>query len=148
MAYYSFLLEPISCHAWNKDRSRKSFHPLWHLHRAFYSSHLRFTLKPHTITVHLAPTRLPNKEEVICYWLPGGRRYFLFPVRVWVPFWEPFVLCYLEEINALFGCFDQHFGFWAKRMLLTSVIESHSLVSHNLQAEPLDWITFKPKNVH
>lgn len=23
MAYHSFLLEPISCHAWNKDRTRK-----------------------------------------------------------------------------------------------------------------------------
>nr|ACQ58165.1 Actin-related protein 2/3 complex subunit 1B [Anoplopoma fimbria] len=28
MAYHSFLLEPISCHAWNKDRTRKSARPL------------------------------------------------------------------------------------------------------------------------
>lgn len=24
MAYHSFLVEPISCHAWNKDRTRES----------------------------------------------------------------------------------------------------------------------------
>lgn len=23
MAYHSFLVEPISCHAWNKDRTRE-----------------------------------------------------------------------------------------------------------------------------
>lgn len=23
MAYHSFLMEPISCHAWNKDRTRE-----------------------------------------------------------------------------------------------------------------------------
>lgn len=28
MAYHSFLVEPISCHAWNKDRTREC-----HCHR-------------------------------------------------------------------------------------------------------------------
>lgn len=27
MAYHSFLVEPISCHAWNKDRTRESPRP-------------------------------------------------------------------------------------------------------------------------
>lgn len=30
MAYHSFLVEPISCHAWNKDRTRECC-PLEHL---------------------------------------------------------------------------------------------------------------------
>lgn len=27
MAYHSFLVEPISCHAWNKDRTRECHCP-------------------------------------------------------------------------------------------------------------------------
>lgn len=32
MAYHSFLVEPISCHAWNKDRTREYRWPPEHAH--------------------------------------------------------------------------------------------------------------------
>lgn len=55
MAYHSFLLEPISCHAWNKDRTRKSaFSTIWAL----------------SVTEHLALTRLcfRGKKNGVIVW--------------------------------------------------------------------------------
>uniref|UniRef100_A0A8C4RAD6 Uncharacterized protein n=1 Tax=Eptatretus burgeri TaxID=7764 RepID=A0A8C4RAD6_EPTBU len=68
MSLYSFILEPITCHAWNKDRSQIAISPNNHEVHIFQKNGTQWT-KANELKEHngrITGKSVPNMPEAIC----------------------------------------------------------------------------------
>uniref|UniRef100_A0A2K5DXN2 Actin-related protein 2/3 complex subunit n=1 Tax=Aotus nancymaae TaxID=37293 RepID=A0A2K5DXN2_AOTNA len=79
MAYHSFLVEPISCHAWNKDRTQIAICPNNHEVHIYRKSGAKWT-KVHELKEH-------NGQVTGIDWAPENRNAYVWMLkgRTWKP---------------------------------------------------------------